>query len=76
MTTWRMPTARERHIDECLFAGFLEPSLAAEIASMPTIDFSETLAPLALRCDAWMWRTSQLLATSRRREPLTEAVAA
>ncbi len=74
MSTWRMPTARERHHDEHLFAAFLEPSLAAEIASMPVVNFTETVAPFALRADAWLWRTAQLLEWSYRK--VDEEVAA
>lgn len=72
MTTWRMPTTAERQHDRRALASFLEEPVAAEIAAMPVIDFAEQVAPFALRCDAWLHRTSQLFTT----ELATDEVAA
>ena len=41
MTRWRIPSAAERRADTTILAGFLEPSLAAEIAAMPVVDASD-----------------------------------
>ncbi len=72
MTAWRRPTTAEVEHDRRQLATFLDLALAAEIAAIPVIDFAEQVSPLALRCDAWMWRTSQLFTT----ELATDEVAA
>jgi hypothetical protein len=68
VTAWRCLTPTEQEADRRALATFLDPAIAAEIAAMPVVDLSEQLAPFALRCDAWLYRTDGLLRTSRRGE--------
>lgn len=60
---WRIPDRAERERDRRVLETFLEPGVAAAIAAMPVVVMDlEAVAPLSLRVDAWLWRTSQLLA--------------
>lgn len=63
---WRIPTDVEQREDYYHLSRFLEPRLAATIASMPcVITDPEAAAPLSLRIDAWLWRSARLLGTDR-----------
>jgi hypothetical protein len=61
-TIWRLPTSDEREHDTRVLSSFVKPDKAAAIAAMPiVVPDPEASAPFALRADAWLWRTTQLL---------------
>jgi hypothetical protein len=61
-TTWRISGRAEQARDRRALEGFLQPAVAAAIAAMPCVVMDpEAAAPLSLRIDAWLWRSSQLL---------------
>jgi hypothetical protein len=60
MTAWRWPTRAERQADFRALARFLEPRIAAEVASMPIVE-EPPRVPWQLRADAWCHRIDREL---------------
>lgn len=56
MTAWRSVTREEQRADFRLLIGFLDPRVAAVIASMPAV--CQPPVPFSIRADAWLHRTA------------------